>query len=303
MKHLLLITLFPFFTFSTQNPIYICTAADEQYFPCLINLIGSIHKNNFDDIQEIAVFDLGLNQQQIAYLNGVEKLTIYPIEITHPDLLKRINTRTWGKPIPGWYAWKPVILKQAFDLFGDNSTIFWIDAGTTILKSLAHLFEYVEEKGYFFHNGCDWPINKETTNFVKKEFDLDNPEKAWLKSIPGMEAGFMGVTKKIYDQFILPMYRFSFDLRYFADDGSCPEGFGYCRHDQALFSLVALTNNMTIFHHYAMPQEMLYLNVRGQMLPFHIACVPEARTSQTNVYRARFDVNPGYYAPFIHRKS
>lgn len=283
-----------------KNPVYICTAADEHYFPCLINLIGSIHKNNFSEIEEIAVFDLGLSSHQITYLNNIQKLKVYPIEITHPDLLKRLNTRTWGKPIPGWYAWKPVIIKQAFDLFPDNPTVFWIDAGTTILKSLTHLFEYVEEKGYFFHNGCDWVINKETTNFVKEAFNLHSPENAWIKSSPGMEAGFMGVTKKVYDQFILPMYLLSYDLRYFADDGSCPQGFGYCRHDQALFSLFALSNTMTIFHHYAALKEMIYLEVKGEKVPFHIACVPEARIDETNVYRARFDVNPNDYLAYIN---
>ncbi len=59
---------------------------------------------------------------------------------------------------------------------------------------------------------------------------------------------------------------------------------------------------MTIFHHYATIKELLYLEVNGQKHPFHIACVPEARVEETNVYRARFDVNPGQYTPFIHHK-
>ena len=193
--------------------------------------------------------------------------------------------------------------KQAFDLFPENSTVFWVDAGTTILKSLVNLFEYVEDKGYFFHNGCDWHIAKESTNFIKEKFDLHNDQNAWIKSTTGMEAGFMGVTKEIYHQFIFPMYQLTFDLRYFADDGSCPEGFGYCRHDQTLFSLFALLNNMKIFHHYASTKELLYLEVKGKKLPFHIACIPEARIAETNVYRARFDVNPEYYSSFIHHKS
>ncbi|GMU19491.1 MAG: hypothetical protein AMXMBFR12_06830 [Candidatus Babeliales bacterium] len=302
MKHIVLsaLLILPSCIFALNNPVYVCTAADEHYFHCLVNLIGSLHKHNFADIEEIAVFNLGLNNQQIAYLNTIEKIQIYSIEITHPDLLKRFNTRHWGKPIPGWYAWKPVIIKQAFDFFPSDSNIFWMDAGTTILKSLIHLFEYTEEKGYFFHNGCDWLINKETTNFVKEKFDLHSSENSWIKSCVGMEAGFMGVTKRIYNQFIFPMYILSYDMRYFTDDGSCPEGFGYCRHDQALFSLFALINNMTIFHHYASIKDVFYLEIKGEKFPFHIACVPEARIDETNVYRARFDVNPNDYIPFIH---
>lgn len=303
MKHLLwTLALISCFSFTKQNPVYICTAADDHYFPCLMNLIGSLHKNNFNEIEQIAVFNLGLNQSNLDYLATIEKVSLYSIEQTNPDILKRFNTRPWGKPVPGWYSWKPVILKQAFDLFGQNSVILWIDAGTTILKPLDILFEYVEEKGYFFHNGCDWIINKEATHFVKEKFNLNSAERTWIKFITGMEAGFMGITKRIYDCFIYPMYQLSFDLRYFADDGSCPEGFGYCRHDQTLFSLLAILNNMTIFHHYASIKELFYLDVQGQKHPFHIACVPEARIEETCVYRARFDVNPGQYAPFIHYK-
>lgn len=307
MKHLFwgFIFLFPSLLGNTpKNPVYICTASDEQYFPCLVNLIGSLHQHNFDEIKQIAVFNLGLNQQQLEYLATIEKLAVYSIEQTHPDLLKRFNTRTWGKPVPGWYAWKPVILKQAFDLFGHEATIFWIDAGTTIYRKLGDLFAYTQEHGYFFHNGSPWPLNKETTQFVKNAFNLTSEQNCWMldDSCQGLEAGFMGVTNKVYDTFVLPMYELTKDLRYFADDGTCPGGFGNSRHDISLFSIHAFMHGYTIFHHFEHPTDLMYLEVAGTKIPFHIACNPEDRTDQTHIYCARFDVNPSAYASFIHFK-
>ena len=51
------------------------------------------------------------------------------------------------------------------------------------------------------------------------------------------------------------------------------------------------------------PKDCMYLDVNGQKYPFHIACIPEDRTAQTNVYAARFDVNPQEYISHIHVKK
>lgn len=304
MKRILWLLLFCIsLGIAQQNAVHICTASDEQYFPCLVNLIGSLHQNNFNEIKKIAVFNLGLNQQQIDYLTTIENVSIHSIEQTHPDLLKRFNTRHWGKAVPGWYAWKAVILKQAFDLFGIDATIFWIDAGTTIYKDLNPLFSYTTEHGYFFHNGSSWPLNKETTQFVKNAFNLHSSQRNWMLHQQGLEAGFMGVTKKVYETFIMPMYELTKDLRYFADDGTCPDGFGNSRHDISLFSIHAFLNGYTIFQHFENPRELGSLNIAGTLVPFHIACNPEDRNQDTHIYCARFDINPSAYMPFIHYKK
>ena len=44
---------------------YYCTAANSDYFKILLNLIGSIHETNFDKLGGIAVFDLGLTEDEI----------------------------------------------------------------------------------------------------------------------------------------------------------------------------------------------------------------------------------------------
>lgn len=287
-----------------SQPIYICTAADEHYFPCLINLIGSLHKHNFNDITQIAVFDVGLTDNQKKELTVIEHLQVYQLEKANPDILTRFNTRSWGKPVPGWYSWKPVAFKQIFDIFPqDNMIAIWIDAGTTILQPLTILFDYIAENGYFFHNGSHWKMQQQTTEFVINSLDLKNQARSWILGQYGLESGFMGVTKQVYEDFILPAYELSKDIRYFADDGTCPGGFGNYRHDQTIFSICALLHDLHIYHHFAQPKNNLNLVIKGDKHHFHIACNPEDCTSETYVYCARFDVNPTLMASFIRCKN
>jgi len=68
-------------TIKTQNNLsknhYYCTVADEKHFYMLLNLIGSLHKNDFDNLKEIAVFDLGFTDQQKQILKNIKKVEIY----------------------------------------------------------------------------------------------------------------------------------------------------------------------------------------------------------------------------------
>jgi hypothetical protein len=125
-------------------PQYYCTASDAKYFPHLVQLIGSIHYSNYNDLGEILVFDLGMPAQQIAFLKTIEKVSIRSVELVHPNLLKPVFAGT--KFVPGWYAWKPVVIKQTLDI---HPYCLWVDAGTTIFKPLNHLFEYINQTGYF----------------------------------------------------------------------------------------------------------------------------------------------------------
>ena len=99
----------------TQNDLYFSTASDAKYFDLLLNLIGSIHKTNFENLKEIAVFNLGMTQEQIDQLTTIENVTVNEVEKTHPDIIKQFITANNGKTVPGWYAWKPVIMKQVLE--------------------------------------------------------------------------------------------------------------------------------------------------------------------------------------------
>ena len=251
-----------------KQPLYICTAANSCYFDKLLNLIGSIHGTNFDELGEIAVFDIGMSVQEKDVLCRIKKVKLYDVELTHTDLLKPVIVgKSRKKKVPGWYAWKPVCLKQALDMF---PYVLWIDAGAAILKSLDNFFEHLRQNGYFILNTLGHRNRGHITDYVKDKFNLNSKERAFILNASNIAAGFIGVTRKYYESFITPIYELTKDLRNFMDDGSvprdcCPGGFGWARYEQTLFSIYVhllglKTNN----------QGYSYLSIDGKKVKFHI---------------------------------
>ncbi len=285
-----------------RAPYYFCTGANADYFDALLNLIGGIHRYNFDELGEIAVFDLGLFPEQVDLLKHIEKVVVYPLEMTHPELLVSCDFNG-GKSVPGWFAWKPVCVKQALDLYPD---VLWMDAGTTIMRPLNDLFAYIREHGYFLHNGSDWSASRGATRYVVEKLNLEAVENKWLldDDVKGLEAGLLGITRSVYNDLIMPMYDLTKHLRIFRDDGTAPGGFGYGRNDQTLFSILAHQNGYHIFNHFEKPDEEFYLSVGKEEIPFQIAGCPWDRTPKTHIYCSRQDVQLSQTTPHIrYRRS
>jgi hypothetical protein len=106
------------------------SAADAAYGYHLVNLIGSV-KRNSDVFDRIVAFDLGMTEHQrslVDAIRGVERRRVTPF-------------------VPHWsqcFTWKPWAWMQ---LAADR--VFWLDAGSTVLRSLAHALRQVGELGYF----------------------------------------------------------------------------------------------------------------------------------------------------------
>jgi len=163
------------FVFATAQ--YYCTVATSDYYSSLLGLIGSIHEFNYHELFEIAVFDLGLSQTQINQLKKISKTSVYSFKDENPNLLRHhIHGNYQGRI--GAYSWKPVAIKEALDLF---PYVLWIHAGTTVLKSLNPLFDFISKEGYFLCTVGDedppkFPIAWSVTNCIRDYFDL-NSEK------------------------------------------------------------------------------------------------------------------------------
>ncbi|HEV2600944.1 MAG TPA: hypothetical protein VGT41_01470 [Candidatus Babeliales bacterium] len=220
-------------------PLYFCMASDGSYYEHLTNAIGSVHRYNYDQLEQIAVFDLGLTQEQRNELDSFFKVTVYDLEMTHPDLLKKFSAREGKRNVPGWYAWKPVVIKQALDLF---PYVLYMDAGLAIRRPLDDLFMHIQQKGYFLSSSAR-TVKWMSTDYVIKKFELDQPPRDQILHKKGMLAGLVGITRDLYDDFIMPLYELSKDLRNFAEDGSTKTA----RHDQPLFSLYAHLLHLDIF--------------------------------------------------------
>jgi hypothetical protein len=236
-KFLVLFLLLSFLTLGEQKMV-IVTASDTEYYPWLCHLIDAIKKHHETELQEIAVFNLGLLKEEKSKLSKIRKVKIFEIEKTHPNLLKKYVTTKEGKLSRGWFAWKPVVLKQACQLY---PIFLYLDTGIVVKKSLSKIFEIIERDGYMLFD-CGHSIKKMATQYIIKNFEI-TPQ---LLNKRGISGGIQGISRKIFDTYIMPIYKLSFDLKNFKDDGTAPEGFGWARHDQTLFSLYARKLNLRI---------------------------------------------------------
>jgi hypothetical protein len=291
-------------------PMYFCTAASHNYFERLQNLIGSIHTNNFNDVVEIAVFNLGLTPEDVAWLKKIQKVSVYTIEQTHPDLLKPLVTHPGGGKVPGWYAWKPVIIKQSLDMF---PYVLWMDAGMTVKKPLDNLFKHIEQNGYFLSTignekkeDGSWrhPLHWGTTKCVIQKFNLDSDQNAWILKQEFVNAGVFGVSNSHIEQFIMPLYQYTkHEFRLFADDGTTPNGLGTGRHDQTLLSVLAYIQGLRILAVDYTQNTPAFLLVDNTPTPWYITWNADYVSQKTDIYHSRGDVsNKEYYMSNIRYK-
>lgn len=267
--------------------MYFCTASDEKYFPLLVNLIGSIHKFNFYDVKQIRVYDLGLTPIQRAELASIKKVVICKPEQTNPDIFKNIKTGV-NRFARGLFSWKPVIIKDSLD---NCPYILYLDAGITILKPLNNLFVHIAENGYFLVD-CGHSIRWMTTKYLIDKFNLMSEENSWILKDDtfGIGAGFQGISRALYDSYVMPMYELSKDIKNFTDDGSCPDGWGAGRHDQALYSILARKLKLDIQYHNSDIDKCM-LTVNGKKTPFGMTHLLSKVNSNTTIFHSRFNLD------------
>lgn len=292
-------------------PQYICTAVNARYYhPYLLNLIGSIHKTNYDDLAEIAVFDLGLLPEQRAALLTIDKVAVYDIDKVHPDILKPFITDRVGNWVPGWYAWKYVAIKQALDKF---PYVLWLDAGSTILRPLDDLFAYIKEHGYFLGTIGDGPVNGKchhnvgwgATQYVIRKFHIDTPELSWILEKESVMGCVQGVSRAGAHYYLNDMYEMAKDLRNWDDDGTTPNGFGTARHDQTLLSILAYGRGLKVFEQDYQQKEPMLLSIGDRTVPFYITWSEDHYSPEkTTIYNSRGDLkNLQYYISCIRLKK
>ena len=250
---------------------YYATSADKEFFGKLIRLIKSIYQHDAQNTKQIAVFNLGFTQAQRKELKKFNKVVVYEIEKRHPALLTHFKTSPHGRMVRGWFAWKPIAIKQALDLF---PYVLYLDAGLQVLKPLDHIFSYIQQQGYFLvsagaHNIIDRitkpVLQKIVWSKTQTERQLLNNPKTYMIS-----AGIQGLSRNYYDCYVKHVYDHASDLLLFADDGSAKMGFGAGRHDQTLFSIYAHLAGMQQFG-----QGWNRLAVDGVQIPFHMHWDPK----------------------------
>lgn len=248
--------------FKYGNKMYFATACDTEYFYNLPRLIDSICKFHSAQLGEIAVFDLGLTKEQKNIILKNRFVKIYRVEKVNPYIFTKIKTNNQGRMARGLFSWKPVVIKQALDMF---PIVFYIDSGLYLNGPLDLLFEHVKQNGYLLVD-CGHSIGVCATNPVKQKFGLNTPEGTALLNERVIAAGFQGLSRSVYNTYVMPMYELAKDINNFVDDGSAPWGYGGGRHDQTLFSIVArrLNLHVTIIHERPAVIIPLQLHINGE---------------------------------------
>jgi hypothetical protein len=108
----------------------LASAADARYGYQLVNLIGSVRSRS-DVFDEIVAFDLGLDPTQRRLLEDLRGVEIRAVPAFVPHWREGRTWKTWV-----WTHLRADLL-------------FWLDAGTTVLRSLAPALGAADERGYF----------------------------------------------------------------------------------------------------------------------------------------------------------
>jgi hypothetical protein len=203
----------------------IITATNSLYFDSLLTLISSIHQTSNDLIDQIYVYNLGLNNLEIDKLYNIQKVTVLNFseidKASHPKFME-----------PKSYVYKIHCLYHSIKL-GNN--ILWIDSGAMFLKSCKDIFIEINNNHIFLVG--DTHINKNYTHSdcIKYTGASDselNDKQLW--------AGLVGYkTNGKYLHFINEAYTY-------AMIPGCLDGNQENhRHDQSILSILASRYNIS----------------------------------------------------------
>jgi len=202
----------------------IVTGANSPYFESLLTLINSIHKDSFDLIDNIIVYNFGLDQTEISKLKILKKVSVKNIEKKFPIYEKISSVKT-----------KCHFLKMftLFDAMTYSENILWLDAGACALKSLEPIFLSIEIDEIFLVG--DTHLNKNYTHRKCIEI-MGATEKELLdKQLWSGLVGFKSNGK--YKHIITEGWEYS------QIDG-CIDGFEENhRHDQSVLSILSSRYN------------------------------------------------------------
>ena len=224
----------------------ICTACNDKYFDGCLTLIASIHRNLWEEVDEIFVYNLGLNENNIEILGKIQKVKLIYFKDLHQDLVNEFKLNTEDYIInPKMFSWKPVCILNS--LFYSEYVIY-IDSGAVFLENSKELFKMIENLDILmvgdYHLNYEWTHPKCAEILDAQPSEL-NDSQIW--------AGMQGYKKGgKYIEFLKKVV-------YFSQIKECVHGkhsFKYGpgikghRHDQSIFSILS--------SRYMCPKQNLY---------------------------------------------
>jgi predicted O-methyltransferase YrrM len=201
----------------------VASASSASHFPQLVNLIGSLHRHCLAKLWKIVVYDIGLHDEQVAYLNNLALVKVKKVPLFNPHGM-------------AWWNWKLWLLKDCAEQ-ETTGPYMYFDAGTEVERDLTPLFETIQRQGYLLwhaggHLNRDW-----TTAAIYKQLDMTKDEDDSLQ----LMATVQGYAARGIDRISLvdAAYSLGMDERLLRPSVDCPNN----RHDQSLLSLLIKTQD------------------------------------------------------------
>lgn len=206
----------------TYNNILI-TATNSAYYESLLTLISRVHKDSFDIVDMIFVYDLGLDLSEINNLKKLKKVTI----VDFPNNSSELHPKFME---PKSYIYKIYCMYQSSKL-GNN--VLWLDSGASPLKSIDVIFEKINSEEIFLvgdiHTNRDY-THQECRKCTSASDDELNGKQLWA-GLVGYKSN--GKYQHIFDE----AYRLS--LIPGCLDGNQENH----RHDQSILSILTHRHN------------------------------------------------------------
>jgi hypothetical protein len=185
-----------------------------------------------------------------------------------------------------------VVLKQGLEKF---PYFLYLDTGVSITNNPDDIFKYINEHGYFFidsrpgHIIADRITDTVITQIIDKEFpekkELILDANTWMQT-----AGVQGISRKILDNYVLPLYEYSKNLSLYLDDKTARLGYGAARHDQTLSSVLLTVKNLNSFQ-----QGFIDLEINNEVKTIH--CLHTLIEGTTHIFVSQSGIN--YEGGFI----
>ena len=207
----------------------IITASSTSFFPQLLNFIGSLHYHCLHLVNKIIVYDIGLTNYEINY---VEQLSKVKVKTVPPFYTHAFS----------WCTWKLWVLKDCAE--NENCDAFlYCDCGLQIQNDLSPIFDLIYHHGHaFFHYGNDFLNRDWTTEAVYRKLGLQKSMDFSSQILAGIQGyASEGIAKeKVLDT----AFQLAADERMLRPSADCIEN----RHDQSLLSLLIQIHKIQTFY-------------------------------------------------------
>lgn len=198
------------------------TTANSAYYESLLTLINGVHVYGLDCVEQIYVFNLGLDENEIITLNSLKLVTVveytWEFVLSHPDSL-----------LPKGHMYKLYCLHYG-KKFGEN--IFWLDAGATPINNMCGIYNHIDNDHIFMVG--DVHLNKTYTH--KKCIEVMNATESEMNDIH-LSSGIIGYKKGgKFEHLFDEAYKYALLGCTLGDEENH-------RHDQSVLSILASRYN------------------------------------------------------------